>query len=71
VISLVLPLLMLALEPDPSRISARDVCLGLMREGVLTKDAHGAVRLAPPLIVSQTEIVLAAAALGRVLSGAK
>ncbi|WP_030901614.1 ornithine--oxo-acid transaminase [Streptomyces sp. NRRL F-5126] len=37
--------------------SGRDVCEGLLRRGVLAKDAHGqTLRLAPPLIVEEEDL---------------
>ncbi|HEY1393071.1 MAG TPA: aminotransferase class III-fold pyridoxal phosphate-dependent enzyme, partial [Methylibium sp.] len=60
--------LLVGVEIDPDFASARVVCEGLMREGVLTKDTHGTVvRLAPPLVIAAREIDEAVAALGRVL----
>ena len=51
------------------RYSARDICLKLLKEGVLTKDTHGTViRLAPPLLISHEQIDQVVAAIGRVLS---
>lgn len=49
--------------------SARDICLKLLKEGVLTKDTHSTViRLAPPLLISHEQIDCVVAAIGRVLS---
>ncbi len=60
--------LLVGVEIDPRVASARAVCEGLMREGVLSKDTHGSVvRLAPPLVIAAGEIDAAVAALGRVL----
>ena len=40
--------LLVGVEIDPAFATARQVCEGLMEEGVLTKDTHGTVvRLAP------------------------
>jgi ornithine--oxo-acid transaminase len=37
--------------------SGRDVCEGLLRRGVLAKDAHGStIRLAPPLVIDETDL---------------
>ncbi|MEV4602731.1 ornithine--oxo-acid transaminase [Amycolatopsis sp. NPDC049253] len=37
--------------------TGRDVCEGLLRRGVLAKDAHGStIRLAPPLVVSEEDL---------------
>lgn len=48
--------------------AGKDVCLALMREGVLAKDTHGStIRLAPPLVVTEDEITLLLDTLARVL----
>ncbi|HEY3470815.1 MAG TPA: ornithine--oxo-acid transaminase, partial [Amycolatopsis sp.] len=37
--------------------SGRDVCEGLLKRGVLAKDAHGStIRLAPPLVISEPDL---------------
>ena len=37
--------------------TGRDVCEGLLRRGILAKDAHGhTIRLAPPLIIEATDL---------------
>jgi ornithine--oxo-acid transaminase len=60
--------LLVGVEIDPAFASARVVCEGLMREGVLTKDTHGTVvRLAPPLVIERAQITEAVQALRRVL----
>ncbi|WP_309624970.1 ornithine--oxo-acid transaminase [Methylibium sp.] len=60
--------LLVGVEIDPAFATARRVCEGLMREGVLTKDTHGTVvRLAPPLVIGAREIEEAVAALDRVI----
>ncbi|MFJ1767114.1 ornithine--oxo-acid transaminase [Amycolatopsis sp. NPDC088138] len=42
--------------------SGRDVCEGLLRRGVLAKDAHGStIRLAPPLVIDEADLRLAVA----------
>src|SRR3984893_2349733 len=44
-------------ELDPARASARDVCLAMLRRGVLTKETHGTViRFAPPLIIKEADL---------------
>ena len=61
--------LLVGVEIDPAFATARQVCEGLMEEGVLTKDTHGTVvRLAPPLVIGAREIDETVAALGRVLA---
>lgn len=52
--------LFIGLQIDPSRGSARRVCELLMTRGVLTKETHETVvRLAPPLVISRSEIDIA------------
>ncbi|TPQ18360.1 ornithine--oxo-acid transaminase [Streptomyces sporangiiformans] len=47
----------------------RDVCMGLLRRGVLAKDTHGStVRLAPPLVVKSAELQWAVEQLAAVLA---
>jgi ornithine--oxo-acid transaminase len=49
--------LFVGVEIDPQHASARDVCKALMQRGLLSKETHGTVvRLAPPLVINQTEI---------------
>ncbi|WP_312008150.1 hypothetical protein [Nocardioides alcanivorans] len=44
--------------------TAREVCERMLRAGVLAKDTHGqTVRLAPPLVVTESELDLAVSAL--------
>jgi ornithine--oxo-acid transaminase len=46
--------LLIGLEIDPARASARAVCDRLRAHGVLTKDTHETVvRLAPPLVITR------------------
>jgi ornithine--oxo-acid transaminase len=60
--------LLVGLEIDPRVASAREVCEGLMHEGVLTKDTHGTVvRLAPPLVITREQLDHTVACLQRVL----
>ena len=55
-------------DMDPSVASGREVCERLLAEGVLAKDTHGAtIRLAPPLVVEESEVELLVDTLGRVL----
>jgi ornithine--oxo-acid transaminase len=61
--------LLIGVQIDPAFASARAVCEGLMAEGVLTKDTHHTVvRLAPPLIITRSQIDAAVAALRQVLN---
>jgi len=60
--------LLVGIEIDPAFASARQVCEGLMAEGVLSKDTHHTVvRLAPPLVIEREQIDVAVGAIGRVL----
>lgn len=46
--------LLVGIELDTTRVSARAVCLKLLERGLLSKDTHGSViRIAPPLIIEQ------------------
>lgn len=47
-------------ELDPARVSAADVCLAMLRRGVLTKETHNTViRFAPPLVIEEADLVQA------------
>jgi ornithine--oxo-acid transaminase len=60
--------LLVGVEIDPDWAGARAVCEALAQHGVLSKDTHGTVvRFAPPLVVQDTQLIEAAAALGRAL----
>lgn len=60
--------LLVGIEIDPGWAPARDVCLALIQEGVLSKDTHGTVlRFAPPLVIQAAQIEGAVAALERAL----
>ncbi len=49
--------LLVGLELDPRRVSARTFCERLMAHGILSKDTHHTVaRFAPPLIIDAAEI---------------
>jgi ornithine--oxo-acid transaminase len=44
-------------DVDPTLISGRQLCEALMRRGVLAKDTHGStIRLAPPLVATESDI---------------
>jgi len=61
--------LLVGVAIDPAFASARQVCEGLMHEGVLSKDTHHTVvRLAPPLVITREQIDFAVTAMRRVLS---
>ncbi|GGX10683.1 ornithine--oxo-acid transaminase [Streptomyces noursei] len=54
---------------DPTLGTGRAISERLMSEGVLVKDTHGStIRLAPPLTITEHELTMALAALGRVLA---
>lgn len=47
-------------ELDPARAKAKDVCLAMMRRGVLTKETHNTViRFAPPLVIDEADLLKA------------
>lgn len=49
--------LFIAIEIDPTKASARDICLRLMEHGLLSKDTHHTVvRLAPPLVITKEQL---------------
>lgn len=60
--------LFIGLEIDIAKYTAREVCLRLLKEGILSKDTHNTVlRLAPPLIITQEQIDKTVAAIAKVL----
>ena len=49
--------LLIGIEIDASRFDARELCLKLLENGLLTKDTHHTViRLAPPLIITKEQL---------------
>lgn len=49
--------LFIGLVVDNTHISARDMCLQLLEDGLLTKDTHDTVlRLCPPLVITHSQI---------------
>lgn len=51
------------IELDSHLVNAKDVCLALMRRGVLAKETHESVlRLAPPLVIAEDDLLEAVAA---------
>ena len=49
--------LLIGIELDPARVSARQFVETLLRHGILSKDTHGTVaRFAPPLIVEREQL---------------
>lgn len=52
--------LFVALEIDPEKATAREVCERLMAKGVLSKETHATVvRFAPPLVITKEELTFA------------
>ena len=50
-------------------LTGREVCERLLADGVLAKDTHGStIRLAPPLVITEDEVDLIVAALGRAVA---
>lgn len=63
--------LFIGLEIDPSKAKARDICLALLKKGLLSKETHETVvRLAPPLIITRTQLDQAAMMIKGVLQDA-
>ena len=61
--------LFIGIEIDPALCRAREICEALMVRGLLCKETHATVvRLAPPLIINETEIEWAVAQIRGVLS---
>lgn len=61
--------LLIGLVIDSAKSSAQDICLKLMKRGVLTKETHETViRFAPPLIVTKEQLDSVVAELTKVLS---
>jgi ornithine--oxo-acid transaminase len=49
--------LLIGVELDPERVTARRFVETLLKHGVLSKDTHGTVaRFAPPLIVEREQL---------------
>ena len=60
--------LLIGIEIDPARASARSVCEHLMEQGILTKETHQTVvRLTPPLIIDRQTADLALQTIGNTL----
>jgi ornithine--oxo-acid transaminase len=63
--------LLIGIEINPP-YSAHDICLKLLKQGVLSKDTHGTViRLAPPLVITREQIDQVINAMTQVLSEAE
>ncbi|WP_418057279.1 ornithine--oxo-acid transaminase [Pimelobacter simplex] len=59
-------------DVDPSLLTGRQVCEGLMGHGILAKDTHGStVRFAPPLVATESDIDLLVTTLRTVLEEAR
>ncbi len=64
--------LLIGLKINPRYYSAREICLRLLKEGVLSKETHGTViRLAPPLVITREQIDTVVAAISNVLTNAE
>jgi ornithine--oxo-acid transaminase len=60
--------LLIGIEINPP-YSAHEICLKLLKQGVLSKDTHGTViRLAPPLVITKEQIDQVVKAMTQVLS---
>lgn len=57
------------IDIDPSLMTGRDAAEALMTRGVLVKETHGStLRLAPPLVITESDLDFALAGLGAVLT---
>lgn len=64
--------LLVGVEIDPKYYSARELCLRLLKLGVLSKETHSTViRLAPPLVITHEQIDVVVSALAQVLTEAE
>jgi len=60
--------LLIGIAIDPRYYSAREICLRLLKRGVLSKETHGTViRIAPPLIITKEQLEIVAATIEQVL----
>lgn len=58
------------IDVDPSTGTGRQVCERLLQRGVLAKEAHGqTLRLAPPLVIEEDDLVWGVEQLGVALQG--
>jgi ornithine--oxo-acid transaminase len=61
--------LFIGVEIDPKKAKARDVCLKLLEEGILSKETHATViRLAPPLVITKEQIDFSVEKINHVLT---
>jgi len=45
------------IDIDPDLMTGREACERLMARGVLAKDTHGStIRLAPPIVIEESEV---------------
>ena len=45
------------IDIDPSLMTGREACERLLGRGVLAKDTHGStIRLAPPIVIEESEV---------------
>lgn len=57
------------MDIDPSLATGREISKALMRRGVLAKDTHGStIRLAPPIVVEEEDLLWAVDQLADVLA---
>jgi ornithine--oxo-acid transaminase len=64
--------LLVGLEINPGYYSAHELCLKLLKHGVLTKETHGTViRLAPPLLITQEQLDVVISAIKQVITEAE
>lgn len=64
--------LLIGLEINPDYDSARGVCLRLLKQGILSKDAHDTVvRLAPPLVITKAQLDTVVTAITKVIEEMK
>lgn len=62
--------LLIGIEVDASRVTARSICDALMAQGILCKETHDTViRIAPPLVVTQEQLAWAVGRFKDVLLG--
>lgn len=64
--------LLIGIEVDKQKISARKICLQLLEQGVLSKETHETViRLAPPLVISEAQLNKTAGIIAKVFKNLK
>ena len=56
-------------DVEPSLASGRQISKALLARGVLAKDTHGStIRLAPPIVISEEDLLWAVDQLGEILA---